>query len=67
MFGYWAVPQLGRLPIAAVRIRFKVSSCGIFNEQSGTEACLLRVHRFPLPILISLGSWFIGWSVLALE
>jgi hypothetical protein len=41
-----------RLPTAAVWVRARVRSCGICGRQSGTEAGILRVLRFPLTILI---------------
>jgi hypothetical protein len=41
-----------RLATAASRVRSQVTSCGIRCGQSGTEAGLLRVLQFPLPILI---------------
>jgi hypothetical protein len=41
-----------RLPTAAGRVRVQVRSRGICSGQSGTGAGFLRVHRFPLPILI---------------
>jgi hypothetical protein len=41
-----------RLPTAAARVRAHVRSCGICGGQTGTGAGVLRVPRFPLPILI---------------
>jgi hypothetical protein len=41
-----------RLPTAETRVRAQVRSCGICGGQSGTGACFLRVHRFPLPFLL---------------
>jgi hypothetical protein len=41
-----------RLPTAAARIRDQVRTWGICGGQSGTGAGLLRVLRFPLPIII---------------
>jgi hypothetical protein len=41
-----------RLPIAAARVRSQVNLSGICGGQSGNGASFLRVHRFPLPILI---------------
>jgi hypothetical protein len=40
------------LPTAEARVRIQVKSCGLCGEQSGNGAGFLRVHRFPLPILI---------------
>jgi hypothetical protein len=40
------------LPNAKARVRYHITSCGICGGQSGTGAGLLRVLRFPLPILI---------------
>jgi hypothetical protein len=42
-----------RLPTAAAWVRAQDRSSGICGGQSGTGAGLLRVLRFPLPILIS--------------
>jgi hypothetical protein len=43
------------IPTTAARVRPQVTYCGICSGHSGgTGACLLRVHRFPLPILTSL-------------
>jgi hypothetical protein len=39
------------LPTAAVRVRVR-ATCGVCDGQSGTGAGLLRVLRFPLPIVI---------------
>jgi hypothetical protein len=41
-----------RLPTTAGRIRSQVRTCGICGGQSGTGTGILRVLRFPLPILI---------------
>jgi hypothetical protein len=41
-----------RLPTAAVRVRTRVTSCGIFGGQNDTGWGFLWVLRFPLPILI---------------
>jgi hypothetical protein len=41
-----------RLPTAAARVQAQVRSCGIRGGQSGTGTGLVRVLRFPLPILI---------------
>jgi hypothetical protein len=41
-----------RFPTAAARVRAQVRSCGICSEKSGTGAILLRILRFPLPVLI---------------
>jgi hypothetical protein len=40
------------IPIAAVRVRARVCSCGICGGQSGARAGCLPVLRFPLPIFI---------------
>jgi hypothetical protein len=40
------------IPTAAVRVRVRVSPCGICGEQSGTGVCFLRVFRVSLPIYI---------------
>jgi hypothetical protein len=40
------------LPTVAVRVRARVRSCGICDEQSGTGTGFLRVLRFSLPIFI---------------
>jgi hypothetical protein len=40
------------LPTATAGVRARVSSCGIFDGQSGTGAGFLRVLQFPLPIHI---------------
>jgi hypothetical protein len=42
-----------RLPTTAARVPAQVRSCGICGGQSGTRAALLRVLRFPLPIIIT--------------
>jgi hypothetical protein len=42
-----------RLPTAAVRVRDRVRSCGIYNSQSDTGTRFLLVLRFPLPIRIT--------------
>jgi hypothetical protein len=39
-------------PIATVRIRAQVRSCGMCGGQNGTGTGFLRVLRFPVPILI---------------
>jgi hypothetical protein len=41
-----------RFPAAVDRLRSWAKSCGICGEQSRTGRCILRVLRFPLPILI---------------
>jgi hypothetical protein len=41
-----------RLPTAGARVRAQVRSCEICGRQIGTAAGFLRVHRFPLLILI---------------
>jgi hypothetical protein len=38
-------------PTAAARVRVR-AACGVCGGQSGTGAGLLRVLRFPLPIII---------------
>jgi hypothetical protein len=40
------------LPTAAARVRIQVRSSEICGGESGAGAGLLRVFRFPLPILI---------------
>jgi hypothetical protein len=35
------------IPTAATRVRSSVTSCGICCGQEGTEACFLRILRFP--------------------
>jgi hypothetical protein len=40
------------LPIAAVRVRNRVWSCGICGGQSGAGAGFIRVLRFPLRIFV---------------
>jgi hypothetical protein len=42
------------LPTSVARVRSQVMSCGICGEESGDGASLVRVLRFPLPILIPL-------------
>jgi hypothetical protein len=39
-----------RLPTAAVPVRARVRSCGLFGGQSDTGAGFLQVLQFPLPI-----------------
>jgi ribosomal protein S14 len=39
------------LPTAAARVRVRIE-CGVCGRQSDTGAGFLRVHRFPLPIII---------------
>jgi hypothetical protein len=41
-----------RLPTAAARVRAQVKSCGICGGQSGAEAGILQILRFPLPNFI---------------
>jgi hypothetical protein len=41
-----------RFPTAAARVLSQLTSCGICGAESGTRTRFLRVHRFPLPILI---------------
>jgi hypothetical protein len=43
-----------RFPAATPRVRSQVRFCGICSRQSGTGVGILRVLRFPLPILIPL-------------
>jgi hypothetical protein len=45
-----------RLPSSAVRIRAKVTWCGICGVQSGTGAGLLQVFRFPLTLTSPIAS-----------
>jgi hypothetical protein len=40
------------LPTAAARVRARIRLCVIYSGRNGTEACFLRVLRFPLTILI---------------
>jgi hypothetical protein len=40
------------LPTAAARIRVRAQLVGVCGGQSGTGAGILRVLRFPLPIII---------------
>jgi hypothetical protein len=50
-----------------IQIRSQARSCGICDEQSGTDVGFLRVLRFPLSILISRTapqSLIILWSML---
>jgi hypothetical protein len=61
-----------RLPTAAARVRAQVRSCGICGGQSGTGANILRILRFPLPILIPLtaphsSSIIRGWYIMPIN
>jgi hypothetical protein len=40
-----------RLPTAAARVRARAKSCGICGGQSRTGAGILRILRFPLPLI----------------
>jgi hypothetical protein len=48
----WYMAVSHWLPTAAVRVRARVRSCGIWGGQKGTGTGFLRVLRFPLPIFI---------------